>query len=957
MSPPAGRLFLASAKNLGVPVTNNKNTVFRFAAAGNILPGGFVMHPLKLTVKAFGPFKDTEVIDFTKINQKGLYLISGDTGAGKTTILDAIVFALYGSPVSSVRSAEMLRNASVAPTEKTYAELAFEYNGKEYTVRRSLKYFKPNRKNGFTEEKASDELILPDGRSVTGHKNVNEEVARIIGLGKDNFIKVAILAQGRFMDMLFASTSDKTDIFRSIFRTEKYDILQERISKDFKAVQTDYKAANDKVLGYFSNIVCSEDYAERINCASNYSEKLAAAKEITEADKRSLDELEKKFGKNEELRTLLVKKIERVQTAANLSKALDEKKAGIASLKKALPELEAAFREAEKNYPSAEALGSEIAVETSKLENFDKLAEYINSAEKNLADYNNAVKNNEKEKVLAEKSRKDSEKCSAEYEEKKKNAEKRVELETEVSAKKIRKDNLEALIRNVKEYVQLVKNQEKLKSNYIEKSDALKLKREEFARLEDEFLESQSGFIASKLEAGKPCPVCGSTEHPRPAVLHDGNVTKETLDSEKQKLEELRAAADSAANSLSAVSGSIKTKEESIIKTSGELLGENSIPHKEKLDNEYALAEKEYKNLSDKAKNAAEDESRCRELEKLRQKYDLDANSHDMKAKESEKQAAVYKANSESNKAAAAELKKSLTSESREKAEEKIAVLKARRKKIEDEYNAAKDSLGNNRSETDKAADSVKTLENQLKDFSDCTDCNIDELSKQQEESENKKRELNEKITELRDRIRDNEITCSKISKGIHDIDTAERHYAVIKPLYDAACGCSAGKITLEAYIQAEYLENITILANRRLSVMTGGRYELKRTDEKGSAKAKTAGLELNVTDKWNNTERSVKSLSGGEAFEAALALALGFSDAICSESGGVSLRSMFVDEGFGSLDDNSCSQAVNILQNLSQSGGRTVGIISHVAALKNELTDCINVKKDRLSGTSHISC
>lgn len=326
MSPPAGRLFLASAQNLGVPVTNNKNTVFRFAAAGNILPGGFVMQPLKLTVKAFGPFKDTEVIDFTKINQKGLYLISGDTGAGKTTILDAIVFALYGSPVSSVRSAEMLRNASVAPTEKTYAELAFEYNGKKYTVRRSLKYFKPNRKNGLTEEKASDELILPDGKSVTGHKNVNEEITSIIGLGKDNFIKVAILAQGRFMDMLFAPTSDKTDIFRSIFRTEKYDILQERISKDFKAVQTDYKAANDKVLGYFSNIVCSEDYAERINCASNYSEKLAAAKEITEADKRSLDELEKKFGKNEELRTLLVKKIERVQTAANLSKALDEKK-------------------------------------------------------------------------------------------------------------------------------------------------------------------------------------------------------------------------------------------------------------------------------------------------------------------------------------------------------------------------------------------------------------------------------------------------------------------------------------------------------------------------------------------------------------------------------------------------------------------------------------------------------
>ena len=937
------------------------------------------MRPEKLTISAFGPYADRTEIDFSRLGDSGLYLITGDTGAGKTTIFDAITFALYGQASGQVRDSAMFRSKYADTATETFVELVFSYQGKKYQVFRSPEYMAPKKRGtGLTLRKAEAQLIYPDERQpVTKARDVTRAIEELLGLDYEQFTQIAMIAQGDFQKLLFAGTVQRGEIFRQIFHTGIYQQVQLKLKDAARSRYKEYDEMRRSIAQYLDGVKLrqregteAEEFAELKK--GKFEGKLERSLEIL---KSFIDQGEKRESELLKQEQELDQKIRTMENMLHLSaqkRNLEQKKdLARKQLEQLLPDLEKASGEAEK-YKDAdqkcEALGILIREKQEQLKKYQVLEQLKKELdeirmqlkkcragqEANIRQEQQLHKDMEqlkKERSLLENSQLDLQKAITEKE-------KRTQRKSELNG-------LETGMREFKGLYEATKEQQKKYQAAYEKAQQ---QSEYYQQIFHSFLDAQAGILAQELKENEPCPVCGSLSHPHPRMISKGRtVTQEILDNEKIKLDKLEKI--SADQSLEA--GKLKERSNAswkqIVSGAEELLEEFQEFRKETkngngqagdfrtvwkqmilmINREKEQCENLLTESDRKIREAEENTKRKQKVEKLLENLEKEKDILQEKKNSCDREQAglTTKAseNEKQQKNAAEEIRQAHPEAGKEVLEKEIREKQQEYIDLKENSRKMKETLERFQAEKARITSTIKTLEEQQKEIGEIRE---DEIREQYTESTMQKTELAEKRKELFSIQSGNLEIFRKVQKRKEEMTKAEAEYVWMKNLSDTANGNLNGKakIELETYIQMAYFDRILRRANVRLMTMSSGQYELKRQEQSENRKEKV-GLDLNVIDHYNGTERSVKTLSGGESFQASLSLALGLSDEIQASAGGIRLDSMFVDEGFGSLDEEALSQAVKALSSLAD-GHRMVGIISHVAELKDRIENKIIVTK-----------
>ena len=915
------------------------------------------MRPIKLIMSAFGPYASKTVLDLDELGTNGLYLITGDTGAGKTTIFDAITFALYGEASGDNRESTMYRSKYASADTPTEVELTFIYAGKEYYIKRNPEYDRPKtRGEGFTTEKANAELHYPDGRVVTKLREVDRAVEEIMGIDRNQFTQIAMIAQGDFLKLLLASTDDRKKIFQKIFRTRCYYVLQERLKSESGKLGREYDAISASIRQYINGIVCDEDDVLSIK-VRNAKAGMCSTEETLELlstliandkeEEEKFDDEQKNIGKSlEEITATLTNH----ETWSKARKSLEKSKFDLSEAIAALEILKANLQSEEANKPKVEDIRNQIAAIEAEIPEYQELDAKIKERDTLQNQTDKLSKDITEQKGKLESVKKEMEVFSEERKTLEKADKEKAELEAKKHKEEDKRKALKDISKELKALEKLEKQLKKDQETYSELAKAVQLKDEEYQRLFKQYLDEQAGIIAETLVDGTPCPVCGSTNHPIKAVKAENAPTKEQLDESKSTYEAAQKEAQIASEKAAKTKGQADEKRDSVLLMLNEMFGNVTIDDADELIKdkiaEIATVLEEVQNEIDEQQKKIDHRN---EIDELLPKKNKESDDLINSISENDKTLSGNNATLISLKTRIEELVEKLKYESEKKAKEVKKELQGEQKKLEDAYKAADDAV---KSQNEKIAGfkaAIKEAENTLVDAKE-----IDEESTKANQKELKSRnsEIDAKKKVINARKAANESAEKEIKAKSAEVLAVEAKWSWVKALSNTANGNISGKekVMLETYIQMTYFDRIIARANTRFMVMSGGQYELKRRKEAENNRSQS-GLELDVIDHYNGTERSVKTLSGGESFKASLSLALGLSDEIQSSAGGIKLDTMFVDEGFGSLDDESLDQAMRALQNLTE-GNRLVGIISHVTELKERIDKQIVVTKEKSGGS-----
>lgn len=933
------------------------------------------MRPIELKMSAFGPFAGLTTLRLDALGTDGLYLITGDTGAGKTTIFDAIIYALYGEASGNIRTTDMLRSKYANADTATFVELTFVFKDKTYIVRRNPEYLRPSKRGEgrFTKESAKAQLTMPDKEVITGLVSVNNKIIEIIGLNKNQFSQIAMLPQGEFMRLLLADTKQRIEIFREIFDTEPYLLLQDRIKRDANELYrlvSDYKKS---MAQYVADVYCDEnsEYNQALINIKNDSqmsikEILDIIDKIIAQDKSCADEYDKAIiSIDKEIDQLNSKLTIAIQT----ERIKDDYKSALTQLNNLTEEYENVYSiyKAEcENDSERNELSLNIEKSSEKLESYELLEKYKKDYGKKLDKINNITQDiHEDTNSLNE--------CIKQIDNCKKEAEilKNTELEIEKLNSKIsdiikKKEGVEYLKDVFERKIKAVSQADEAKDRYMSAFAAYEEANNRYLKMEKAFFNEQAGIMAAALEEGQPCPVCGSVTHPVPAVAGDDAPTEMQLKKYKIYVEDK----SKECSELSSQSGLLSGQAESMNNMFFGSIVNFNTQWKEALDNSrddetirvdiiQLLAD--LGKILDEAmlekKNADENISKYNNLIKMLSDYDKKVEQLKDKINKSKNELAILSTQNENMQKQISQLEKELGNKDIMQAKKLINDMKLKKVQLDKAYEAAKKQY-------DEYTINIKTLKNRISDLQKqishtdkqkTPDIDIPMYEKQLENMKKERLKLREKKNIVDIRIANNEKIYKSIERVNEKSEKSEKHYSWLRTLSDTVNGSLSGKsrIKLETYVQMSFFDRIIMRANTRFMRLTDGQYELKRSDSKDNYKNQT-GLELDIIDHYNGTIRSVKSLSGGEAFEASLSMALGMSDEIQSRSGGIQIDTMFIDEGFGSLDDESLSQAVKVLNSLSSSD-RLIGIISHVSVLKDRIDKQIVVSKGKTGGSSAV--
>ena len=934
-----------------------------------------LMRPIELKMSAFGPFAGLTTLRLDALGTDGLYLITGDTGAGKTTIFDAIIYALYGEASGNIRTTDMLRSKYANADTATFVELTFVFKDKTYIVRRNPEYLRPSKRGEgrFTKESAKAQLTMPDKEVITGLVSVNNKIIEIIGLNKNQFSQIAMLPQGEFMRLLLADTKQRIEIFREIFDTEPYLLLQDRIKKDANELYrlvSDYKKS---MAQYVADVYCDEnsEYNQALINIKNDSqmsikEILDIIDKIIAQDKSCDDEYDKAIISIDKGIDQLNSKL---TIAIQTERIKDDYKSALTQLNNLTEEYENVYSiykaECEKDSERNE-LSLNIEKSSEKLESYELLEKYKKDYGKKLDKINNITQDiHEDTNSLNE--------CIKQIDNCKKEAEilKNTELEIEKLNSKIsdiikKKEGVEYLKDVFERKIKAVSQADEAKDRYMSAFAAYEEANNRYLKMEKAFFNEQAGIMAAALEEGQPCPVCGSVTHPVPAVAGDDAPTEMQLKKYKIYVEDK----SKECSELSSQSGLLSGQAESMNNMFFGSIVNFNTQWKEALDNSsddetirvdiiQLLAD--LGKILDEAmlekKNADENISKYNNLIKMLSDYDKKVEQFKDKINKSKNELAILSTQNENMQKQISQLEKELGNKDIMQAKKLINDMKLKKVQLDKAYEAAKKQY-------DEYTINIKTLKNRISDLQKqishtdkqkTPDIDIPMYEKQLEDMKKERLKLREKKNIVDIRIANNEKVYKSIERVNEKSEKSEKHYSWLRTLSDTVNGSLSGKsrIKLETYVQMSFFDRIIMRANTRFMRLTDGQYELKRSDSKDNYKNQT-GLELDIIDHYNGTIRSVKSLSGGEAFEASLSMALGMSDEIQSRSGGIQIDTMFIDEGFGSLDDESLSQAVKVLNSLSSSD-RLIGIISHVSVLKDRIDKQIVVSKGKTGGSSAV--
>ena len=916
------------------------------------------MRPNKLIMSAFGPYAGKAEVELDKLGQNGLYLITGDTGAGKTTIFDAIAYALFGEASGDNRETSMFRSKYAEPETPTEVELYFTCNNKEYYIKRNPEYDRPkSRGEGFTSEKANAELHFPDGRVVTKLKEVNNAVVEIIGIDRNQFTQIAMIAQGDFLKLLLASTDERKKIFQKLFKTQSYYVLQEKLKSESGKLSHEYDAIKSSIEQYINGIVCDEEnpcFTEVCNAKDGDS----ATEEIVELLEKLIADDEKSEKTISEEKEKLQKELDDIK--ARITKAedilaaktdLEKNEAALKSESEKENTLKEKLKAEEEKLPKVKEFTEKVAEIKALLPDYDELSEKQSLFNKNKNFIDESSENTEK---AAAKIKIFGEEITALTEENKsleKIGEEKLKLETEKKKQQEEKEKLEKLDKDIDDAKKQRIRYEEATASYIHKQEKAELLDTELKEKTRIYFEAQAGILAETLEANKPCPVCGSTTHPQIATKPVDVPTKEELDNLQDRLNDANEVANNARTEAGKLKGASDEKEESVKKEISSLLGDVSFDDAKSV---IAVRVSDIDSLVDeldkKLTEAQAKIERKEELDELipektsaleTEKEDLSKLKDDVKAKTVENEALGKRV---------AELTKKLTFATKTEAENQITALKKEAEEIQKAYDDALKDVNDNK---EKLVSLKSAKEEILKRIGSGTDIDLEKEKENKQLLEEKQSDLDDKSKTVHSRKTSNQSSLDNILIKLDEIKAVEEKWTWMKALSNTANGNLSGKekVMLETYIQMTYFDRIINRANTRFMVMSGGQYELKRRKEAENNRSQS-GLELDVIDHYNGTQRSVKTLSGGESFKASLSLALGLSDEIQSSAGGIKLDTMFVDEGFGSLDDESLAQAIKALSSLAE-GNRLVGIISHVSELKDKIDKQIVVKKEKTGGSN----
>ena len=916
------------------------------------------MRPIKLTVSAFGPYADKQILDLDKLGENGLYLITGTTGAGKTSIFDAIAYALYDCPSGDSRNDSMLRSKYADESAETYVELEFLCNEKLYKVRRNPEYTRlKTRGEGRTKQVARAELHYPDGRIADkSKKEVTKAITEIIGVDYDQFTKIAMIAQGEFRQVLLEKTEKRKEIFRQIFKTHKFETIQNRIKDETNALYAKFKEAKQSISAYTNSISCDEtsEFNDQVWRAKNdelttqeiidllgalivYDERINGeiAEKITSLDSR-LEKVNVSIGKAEEY--------------AKSVQEYTEKRASLPKKVQEYDEAKAKLDEQKAKQPEVENGEKQITLLENELPNYDTL----DSLQKEISLLEKTVSENEQAQALAKQSaeRKQAELVS---DKEKQKALENAKLEKEkAETEKLRleelKEKLTALGTGINELNECKAELKEKQGEYLAQSERAKALADDYNNLNKRFLDGQAGIMASTLLDGVPCPVCGSKAHPSLAQVSEEVPTESALKKAKQDAETETKNAESKSTECAKLHGKIEELEKALSEDAKALLGADGVDGiidtvKAKfiqVRNDLAELKVAIQNVTKRVEEKAEIDERLPEKEKA-----LEVLKDKIGALE--KASATDNATKRQKTEQAEVLVRQLKFSSKREADNALLAVKERVKSLKQALLTAENEFGERNAELTKLHGEVAMLEKVVK-----TVCKIDlEAEKQAKITlATEKQSLQETKESVVSRINSNRSCLHNIEKTAKESKEVEEKYRWMNALSSTANGglSDKEKISFETYVQMSYFERILRRANIRLQKMTGGQYDLiRRVDELG--KRSQVGLDIDVLDHHNGTTRPVDSLSGGEQFKASLALALGLSDEIQSSAGGVRLDTMFIDEGFGSLDGESLSLAIATLQDLTE-GNRLVGIISHVEELKNKIDKQIVVEKQKVGGS-----
>lgn len=911
------------------------------------------MRPLKLIMSAFGPYAGSTEVDFTSLGERGLYLITGDTGAGKTTIFDAITFALYGEASGEIREASMLRSNYADEKTPTFVELSFVLGGKEYRVRRNPEYNRPKaRGEGFTLQKSDAELTLPDGKIITRQKDVNQQIVEILGIDRSQFTRIAMIAQGDFRKLLFASTEERKKIFQKLFHTHLYQSLQEELKRSSGQLRKEYEAASASTDQYVEGILCAQDdpLQDEVQKAREHQLPVAEIIELLEGLIAS-DETAMQHCEQEEQE--LSAKISAADQTLAIAREQERQKKSFADAKVQLAEETERMTQHKENLaqalqqkPKIEELtrkAAALSVRLSEYEQMDHLALEVMRLTKELSKNR---QNFEKQSQSLESLQTTLKADKQELDMLQDAGEEEARLTAQIEKILQRKDALQGL---GKELSEIEKTEEKLRSvqqKYQKKQTEAENAQASYDNMRKAYLDEQAGILAQDLADGEACPVCGSIHHPHPAEISAQAPTKEALEQAGASAEQAAKEAGEASRYAGELRGQLNGQRQALEKSAKQLLGADSDAD---LTVQQQETDAELEALQESLQEAEERGTRRKELTAKIPEAEETLKRKEAELQELKESAASLTAQRDAAEEQRMRLQETLAYPTKAEAEAKIRQMTKDQKTLADGVAGADKALH----ESEKKLAALDAAINQTRQQLEAHE----ELDPEAEEARREtlamqQRTAAERKQEFHTRVSANRITREQIRTRQAQLETVESKWRWVKVLSDTAGGNLAGKekIMLETYVQMAYFDRIIARANVRFLVMSGGQYELKR--RRGAENNRSqSGLELDVVDHYNGSERSVKTLSGGESFKASLSLALGLSDEIQASAGGIRLDTMFVDEGFGSLDEESLQQAMESLAGLAD-GNRLVGIISHVPELKTRIEKQIQVHKDRTGGS-----
>ena len=1057
------------------------------------------MRPRRLTMQAFGSYAAKTDIDFTKTAQN-LFLITGDTGAGKTTVFDAIVFALYGEAGSEeyTKTGTILQSQYADIDVEPYVELVFtnERGGStdEYTVKRVPRHKKKiergaNKGTGTREIQGYVSLIMPDGKEYEP-KDTDDKLREIVGLSKSQFMQVAMIAQGEFMELLRAKSDSRKEIFRKLFGTAIYDDITNRLADMKREGENVLSAARAECVALVQGLEIPADYRhgsklqelkdmigkgilsgipdfiselkdltafedDKCSKAAVLRDKLKAerdtkkgvestAKDLTgsylqlgqaETELAALAAIEQETDKKRMLEKQItvsyeIRSVYALYEAA--MKSLDVEKKSLSEQMTKLPELTDAADEKEH----AEIDASKVC--DAERSNFSKVEERVRKAEETfsrLSIAKKALENAEQKKSVDERALEKAKSGQERFDEKEKEWRARSAIlagaDEELTIWNVRIKEISRLLEEAGVLSELGNDAEKQERAAIIASSGYKDARDEYeaesikySAMRSRFLDGQAGILARGLVAGKPCPVCGSMEHPSPCLIsgNEESVSEDMLNAEEEKQKGLGSKQEEASVKAGSASAALKEKKNryddaanALVKQIGEYYkGEapeevstasspkeysrilsDSKAELERNETRLKAAAKEKKELTEKLAGADSERSRLKEVfGKLSETAAISSGEYErarsaLSSIEGTKDFGTEQEAADALKAAELVLNEKDTAlkaakkelEAARNARDSVTALIEQYKKDiplhEQELSGRQKSYENimneknmtevewkeitakhGREETEELRkecaefDRRKTAAGTLKDaalkaINKRPRPDMEQIAGDVAAADAAYSAASDSAAALEAERRNNRSIYERLSPGGEKIKKATAEYDRVNRLYGRVSGkVSGSRMDLETYVQRYHLERILRSANRRFTAMTAGQFELRMVDIERAGEGRNRGLDLMVYSFVTGTERDVMTLSGGESFMAALSLALGMADRIKESSSSVNLDILFIDEGFGSLDDRSREQAVKVLVEMAE-GSKLIGIISHVTELKQEIEDQLIVTRD----------